>query len=190
MGVPAHDVQHVDNVVDVVIEVEAAGCERYHACIHPVGDIHVMVRQHVLHRAAQQRRIVARHGRNDKEFRFLAQTACPGSALFKIDEPAERPLPHDPLGDGNPLAADGYFIDTEFRLSITPRHALEHFAPRRDALSGRCMRGWIQRIAIVQPGSVSNGPGRAECGMIEFIEPIIRHRSRKAFGWPLVCTAQ
>ncbi len=42
----------LDDVVDIVVEVEVAVRQRHLAGIGPVGDVHVMVRQERLDRAA------------------------------------------------------------------------------------------------------------------------------------------
>ena len=62
--------EHVDQVVDVIVEVEAALGERHHAGVGPIGDHHLMGRQEGLDRAAQQRRVMARHRGDDEELRL------------------------------------------------------------------------------------------------------------------------
>jgi hypothetical protein len=56
MTIAAERMQDRDDVVDVVVEIEAAFGERHHARVHPVGDVDVMVRQERFDGAAQQRR--------------------------------------------------------------------------------------------------------------------------------------
>ena len=72
VGVAAQRVQHLDDVVDVVVEVERAGGERHHPGVLPVGDVDVVVGQQRLDRAAQQRRVVAGHRRHQQHLRVAA----------------------------------------------------------------------------------------------------------------------
>ena len=85
--------QHRDHVIDVVVEIEAPFGERHHAGIDPFGDVDVVVRQERLDGAAQQRRVVARHRRDDQQFRLRAPRRMLERAL-EMQQPAERPLPH------------------------------------------------------------------------------------------------
>ena len=94
--------QHRDDVVDVVVEIEAAARERHHAGVDPFGDVDVVVRQERLDGAAQQRRVVAGHRRDDQQLRLRALRAVLERAL-EMQQAAERPLP-DAL-DGAPARA-------------------------------------------------------------------------------------
>ena len=58
--------QHAHDVIDVIVEIEAAGDHRHRARIGPIGDVDFMVRQECVHGVAQQRRVVARHRRHDE----------------------------------------------------------------------------------------------------------------------------
>ena len=52
MHVAAEQMQHGNDVIDVVVEVEAAFAERYRARIDPFGDVDVVIGQKRLDRAA------------------------------------------------------------------------------------------------------------------------------------------
>ena len=90
--VAAEHVQHGDDVVDVVVEIEAAFRQRHHARVAPIGDVDVVIGQEGLHRAAQQRGVVARHRRHDQQFRLRPARRAREGAL-EMQQPAERPLP-------------------------------------------------------------------------------------------------
>ncbi len=89
---PREKVQHRDHVVDVVVEIERAVRQRHHAGVDPFGDVDVVVGQEALDRAAQQRRVVARHRRDDQQPRLRPARRMLERAL-EMQEPAERPLP-------------------------------------------------------------------------------------------------
>ena len=58
---------HLFEIIDVVVEVEMALGQRHGAGVDPVGDVDVMARQKGFHRPAQQRGVMARHGRDDQQ---------------------------------------------------------------------------------------------------------------------------
>ena len=97
--------QHRDHVVDVVVEIEAPVGERHHAGIDPFGDVDVVVRQERLDGAAQQRRVVARHRRDDQQFGLRPLRRVLERAL-EMQQPAERPLPDGSDVHRHALAAD------------------------------------------------------------------------------------
>jgi len=47
------------HVIDVIVEVKRAVEQRYHARVHPVGYVDVVIVQQRAHRVAQQRGVVA-----------------------------------------------------------------------------------------------------------------------------------
>ena len=59
VGTGAQNAQHLDDVVDIVVEVEAALQHRHFAGVDPVDDEHRMVGQEGLDRTAQQGGVVA-----------------------------------------------------------------------------------------------------------------------------------
>ena len=92
MHVAAEHVQHLDDVIDIVVEIEAAFGQRHHPRIGPVGDVDLMGRQEGFDRAAQQRRVVAGHRRHDQHARLRAAQR-PGQLAIEIQQPAERLFP-------------------------------------------------------------------------------------------------
>ena len=95
--------EHVDQVIDVIVEIEAALGQRHHAGIRPIGDHHLVGRQESLDGAAQQGRVMARHGRHDQELRLGLRRLV---VAIERDHVAEGPLPDDPLGDRDFLSVD------------------------------------------------------------------------------------
>src|SRR4051794_30618052 len=93
--VGAERVQHVDHVINVVVEIEGARGRRYHGGINPIGDVDVAPREHRLDRTPKQSGIVARHGSDDEEPRLW-----PGlmHLLPEVEQVTEGARPHDLLG--------------------------------------------------------------------------------------------
>ena len=74
MRIGTNQPDEVDNVIDKVVEVEAAHGKRNVTRIGPVGDVGLVVGQHCLDSAAQKRRVMARKGRDDQHLRVGART--------------------------------------------------------------------------------------------------------------------
>ena len=64
VDVAAEHVEHLDQIIDIVLEIEAAFRHRHHPRVGPVGDVDLMGRQKGFHRPAQQGRIVTGHRRH------------------------------------------------------------------------------------------------------------------------------
>ena len=138
-----------------------------------------MIGQERLHRAAQQRRIVARHRRYDQQLRLRpARRALEGA--LEMQEPAERPLPDAGDMHGNVFGADRHFIDAPFRPAITARGAFEQFGGGRDRLAVSGMRERIGGIFEKQPRGVGHRARGIERGLPHFVEPIHRRRQQQA----------
>ncbi len=58
MRARADMLEELDQIIDIVVEIEAAGVERHQLRVAPVGNVDVMAGQHPLDRAAQQRGVV------------------------------------------------------------------------------------------------------------------------------------
>ena len=82
-------------IIDVVVEIEVAGGERNGARIRPVGDVDAMGGQEGLDRAAQQRRVMARHRRDDQQLGLLLMVGHGRAARNAADcrRDASRRLP-------------------------------------------------------------------------------------------------
>jgi hypothetical protein len=59
MGARPEMAQHFDDVVDVIVQIEPAFRDRHHARVLPIGDEHLVFRQHGFHGSAQQRGVMA-----------------------------------------------------------------------------------------------------------------------------------
>ena len=125
--VAAQQMQHRDQVVDVVVEIEAALRQRHHPRVDPFGDVDVVVGQEGLDRAAQQRRVVARHRRDDEQA-WLRPARRVLERALEMQQPAERPLPDRRDTHRNALAADHGGIDVPVRLAVAAGRALEQLA--------------------------------------------------------------
>ena len=65
VNVAAEEMQDRNDVVDVVVEIEPPFGERHRAGVLPIGDVDVVIGQERLDGAAQQRRVMPRHRRDD-----------------------------------------------------------------------------------------------------------------------------
>ena len=145
MHIAAEHVQHLDDVVDIVLEVEAAVGDRHHARIGPVGDVDFMRRQEGFHRAAQQRRVVAGHRRHDQHARGrLGQR--PGQLTVEMQQAAKRLFPHGADLNGDADAVDQGIVEPPFRLAVTARGALEQLASRGNRFAELGVGPGIERI--------------------------------------------
>ena len=127
MHVAAEHVQHLDDVIDIVVEIEAALGQRHHPRIGPVGDVDFMGRQERFDRAAQQRRVMAGHRRHDQHARLRAAQR-PRQLAIEIQQPAERLFPDRADFDRRAHAVDLGVVETPFGLAVAARGALEQFA--------------------------------------------------------------
>ena len=59
MGVSTQMLEHRDDIIDIVVEIEAALVQWDLTGIDPIGDIYIGIRQHRQNGAAQKRRIMA-----------------------------------------------------------------------------------------------------------------------------------
>src|SRR5262249_37019562 len=105
-------------------EAEWPGGRRPAARLPPLGDIHLVVGEHVADGATQQRRIVACHRRHDQELRVLA-SPCKREVPLETNEVAER-LGDDPARPYCDVAAvDGGGADVPDGFAIAARGALK-----------------------------------------------------------------
>ena len=88
MRVRADEANEIDEIVDEVVEVEASGGEWHVAGVGPIRNVNVMLRQHGLDGAAQQRRVMARHRCDDQNLGVVALSAF-GLVAAEMNEVAE-----------------------------------------------------------------------------------------------------
>ena len=179
MGVAAERVQDRDHVVDIIVEIETALRQRHHARVDPVGDVDVVIGQERLHRAAQQRREMARHRRDDQQPRLRPARLMLEHAL-EMDEPAERPLPHRRDLHRHALAADQRRGDAPFRPAVAARRALEQFGGGGDRFAEGGEGQRIDRVFEEQPRGIGPGPRRIERRLAHLVEPIQRRGGQQS----------
>ncbi len=125
VGAAADLAQHQGDVVDVVVEVEAALDDRHVAGVDPVGDVDVVVLQEGLHRAAQQGGEVARQGRDDQHRGCVEGLAgglqvggfAPEAAQLHPGRAPDRLHVHAHIG-----LSDADLVDAPGRLGVAPGH--------------------------------------------------------------------
>jgi hypothetical protein len=128
--------QHVEQIIDIAVQIEQALAQRHLACIDPVRDIDVGMRQHRLDRSPEQRSEMPRHRSDDEKFR-LKLVSRRGFSLFEVQKAAERLRHHHRFGDRYFRPAFLDFGNAELRPSETPRRSLEdlhgrgHRSPER-----------------------------------------------------------
>ena len=133
--------QKLDDIVDIIVQIEAARFHGHILRVAPVGDIDVMAGQHALHRAAQKRREMAGHRRHDQEAR-LALNAFLNEVLELTEGFARRDLfLHD-----HGLAVDFDRFDAESRLAARAGSMREHIERRGDDRAGPHIAERIQRV--------------------------------------------
>ncbi len=179
MGVAAERVEDGNHVVDIVVEIERALRQRHHARIDPVGNVDVVIGQKGFDRAAQQRRVVARHRRDDQKLRLRTLRRVLERAL-EAHELAERPFPDGRDIDRHALAADQCRGDAPFRLAVAARRALEQFAGRGDGFAVSRKRQRIDRILEEQSRGIGHGARRVQRRVAHFVEPIEWRRQKNA----------
>ncbi len=170
--------QHLDQVIDVVLEIEAARGERHHPGIGPVGDVDLMGRQEGFDRAAQQRRIVTGHRRHDQHARLRAAQR-PRQLAIEMQQPAERLFPHDAHFNRGAHAVDFSGRKIPFGLAVAPRGALEHLATGGDRLAEFGLRPRVHRILKQDFGRVADGTRRIERRLHHFVHPVHRRGQRR-----------
>ena len=190
MHVAAERMQHLDHVVDVIVEIEAAFGERHHARVRPVGDVDFMRGQEGFHRAAQQRGVMAGHRRHDQHAR-LRGTQRTRQLAVEVQQAAERLLPHALDLDRRADAVDFGVVKAPLRLAVTARGALEQFAGRRDRLAELGVRPRVQRVLEQDLGRIRHGPRRIEGGLRHLVHPVHRRCQRRTtFGNERRCFAK
>ena len=171
MHVSPEKPKKLNDVVDIVVEVEGAGRARHEAGVLPFGDIDLVMREEIAHRAAEKRREMPGHGRHDQDLGVLA--AAPRRHLpLEIDEIAEGLRDQRALSDGDLAAAHLGLVDAPGGLAIAPRGALEQLERRRGAAAKGRVVGGIERIAEQQPIGVRRGPRRAQRRLVQLIEMV------------------
>ena len=167
VGAGADDLEELDQIVDIVVEIEAPLLERHQLGVAPVGDEDVVAGKHPLDRAAQQGRIMARHRRDDQQLR-----AAFDALAAEMLELAERLAEHDLFGDRHRLAVDDGCGDAEFRLAARRRDVREY-------VKGRCndrphMRVSERICRVLHPAGADVGEraGTGEQRALHFISVV------------------
>ncbi len=159
---------HLAHIEHIVIKIETALGDRNLARIHPVGDVHFMVRQEGFDRAAQQRGVVTGHRGHDQHrpildlrhlhaARFRERLAIP----FEVQKRAEGLAPHGLDIDIDRLVIDVGRAQLPVGLAVIARQALEQVGGRGRGATRQRVRGRIERGAQRSPGHVRGGaPGQ------------------------------
>ena len=179
MHVAAQLMQHFDDVIDIVVEIEAAFGDRHHAGVGPVGDVDLVGRQEGLDGAAQQRGVVAGHRCHDQHAR-LRMLQRPRMVAVEIQQPAERLLPDRADHHRRSHAVDLGIVEAPFRLAVAARGALEYLAAGGDLLAEIGMRQRVERVLEQHLGGIGQHPRRIQRGAGHLVHPVHRRGQRRA----------
>ena len=180
MGVAAERMQDRDHVFDVVVEIEPAFRSRHHARVRPIGDVDIVIGQKGFDRAAQQRRKMARHRRDDQKLRLrplrrMLQRRARNAGRGRTAAP--RPCVMLTGTRSPPTSVEEI---APFRLAVTAGRTFEQFAGRGDGLAVGRERQRIDRVLEEQPRRVGHGARRIERRVAHLVEPVERRRQECA----------
>ena len=182
MGVGAKRMQHGDDVVDIVVEVETALGDRHHAGVGPVGDVDLGLGQQRFHGAAQQRGVVSRHRCDDQDLRV--RTMVGRQRALEMDQVAEGARPDDFLMNRDAAGVQRGLVQSELGLAIAAGGALEQLESGGDRAAERRVRHRIDRVSEGQAHCIGIGTHRRHGRMVEFIH-LVEHDKL-----PLVATVR
>ena len=137
----------------------------HHPGVRPIGDVDIVMGQESLDRAAQQRRVMAGHRRDDEELRLRCSS---GQVALEAQDAAERPLPDHLLRDRDHPAVHRRVVEAEARLGVTAGHPLEHLG--RGGHGPAESRGGDEGGLRPEAGEVGRGAGRTSDQVSEFMK--------------------
>ncbi len=180
MRVGAKVAQHLNHVIDIIVEAEMPRGQRHHARIRPISDVDLVSGKERLDRAPQKRRVMAGHRSDHENFRLMGMGG--GQRPREMDKPPEGTLPHDFLGHGNLFAADEGAGEPELGLLVAARAALEDVAGGAHRAAERRPRRWIRGVFKKNSGRFgrrARGPDQSERSLMEEIGKF--HRATPKF---------
>ena len=166
---------HIDDVIDVIVEIEGAALDGHHARIDPIGEVDFMGRKQALDRAAQQCCVMAGQRRHDQHARRIRDVRF-GKIAAEMNEPAEWLVPDHALMHGNVAPADARGGDAEFGFGVAARRPLQKLRRRsRSPAYGRVGER-IEWVAEEEFGRTRSHARRVHRRMSKFIK-MIEHAS-------------
>ena len=147
-------------IINIVVEIEMPVGHGHGARVGPVGDVDVMAGQKGFDRAAQQRRIMAGHRRDDQQLGLLRRST--GELPLETQQFAERARPDIFLDDRDFFAADRGRVKAEDRLAVAARHALEKFGRSRNIAGERSVGEGVEGTLEELQGGVRQRARRGE----------------------------
>ena len=169
----------VHHVVDIVVEREVGRDHRHLARVAPVGDVDVVVGQERLDGAAQQRREVAGHRRDQQHLRpepgvRPAPGIGPVRRAAEMHEVAPGAAFDDVLGDLHRLPVDDGVVVPELGFAEDARRVLETVeAGDRDAAHRRLPQR-IERPVDQGESAMRQHAHRCQAGALHFVK-MIKH---------------
>ena len=141
----AEVLEHLDQVVDILLEPEAALRQRHFARVLPVGDVDVMVLQHGLHGVAQEGGEVAGQGRDDQHLRLGRVDVLP-----EVQQAAEGQVERGLFDDQRFAVLDHHRLDAEGLGDMRQLGACRHFQRGHKLAGSRRIRRAVQRRPHLQ----------------------------------------
>jgi len=130
------------HIVNVVVQVERAFRQRYHARVRPVGDVDIVLGQQAAHGIAQQGRVVTGQGGNQQNFGLLQASGF----FFEVNQAAKRFCHDNVFADLDALALDEHGFDVELRFFVVFAKAVHQLVAGCDALRKRSVGQWGNRV--------------------------------------------
>ena len=142
-GWPDH-FQKFDQVISIFVDGEATGGKRNVACVVPVGDEDIVLRQHSAHCRAQQRREVPRKRRHQEHARL-----CGRHVLAEVQQRREQRARYSLFTDLDLAAIYGDRLDAKGRPHVGQPGARDKLIDRREIAQRRII-GKDRRAARVR----------------------------------------
>ena len=173
VGIRTQVLHEVDDVVDEIIEGKPAVGDRHLPGILPVRDVDVVLGEHRFYGAAQQRRVMARHRRDDQH---LGIVALAGSRLItgEVNEVAEWLGERQLFGDADLEAVDRRSRYVERGLAVALGQTFEDFEACRNALGEGVQRERAERIIECEARCRRPEPHRCDEGVGQFVSEIVQ----------------
>ncbi len=180
------------DIAGVVRQIEAALRQGNVTGIDPVGHVDLVLGQHRLDRAANERREMAGHRCDDQDFGIVSRAGGSWPA-FEVDQVAKRLGQQHFFGYRDHLVRDFDLVDVEFGLAVAFGGIDEHVAGRRGRACRKAGGEREKRIPQRITADAGGGAHGPHCRMRQLISviqhdfspvvfPVLRHFPRCKFS--------
>ncbi len=151
MGIRPEVCYEINDIIDVIVQPEAAFGDRHHTGIAPVSDVNIMLWQHGFHRAPQQGGEMAGQGRDDQQL-WIVRALGLALEMFELTKGLAQ---GDTLFDLNSFAITYSGIEIESWLRIATGQVTEYAKSGGHAACARDARYRVERMT--QQGALGFG---------------------------------